>query len=210
MIKDRSALLKSFMHIGPDVLCCTKICCPWSTVILSKRGFFFHYPSPVLLITISIYFWTSLRCEQLLNDTVKTCTCYCFSKMKWPLVTAGVTCTQNGNLNRLDILQNPVIWKHVHPVTWGEHITVTCHCNLVCFKFQLIWSFSEFLYVHIHDRDCKGLCCFVLGLITLTVKQLSLGYICDLLLCIFESFSFRQVFFFSIHVTRVEHDCDVS
>lgn len=40
--------------------------------------------------------------------------------MKGPLVTTGVTYTQKGNLNKLDILQNLVIVSHVHLVTLGE------------------------------------------------------------------------------------------
>lgn len=56
MIKDRSALLTFFMHIGVDVLCYTKKYAVPEVLSFCHREDFSHYPSPVLFTTISIYF----------------------------------------------------------------------------------------------------------------------------------------------------------
>ena len=65
-----SALL--YAHRPHTVCVAQKYAVP-EVLSFCNGGFFFplHRPSQVLFIAISIYFWTTLGCEQLLNDAVK-------------------------------------------------------------------------------------------------------------------------------------------
>lgn len=72
------------MHIGPDILCCTKICCPRSTV-MSERGLF----SISLLSSFHHHFHSFFEQHLDVNGFQTTHVhATVFLKMKWPLVTA--------------------------------------------------------------------------------------------------------------------------
>lgn len=85
------------------------------------EGFFSFIIPQVLFIAISIYFWTTLGCEQLLNDAVKHVHATVF--LKWNglwLQLVSLTIYSKWELKQTWHFQNLVILSHVHLVTWGE------------------------------------------------------------------------------------------
>lgn len=113
------------------------------------------FPS-LLTFLNNTWMWTAVKwCCQ-------TCSCYCFTKMKWPSVTAGAPWTENRNLKRLDIWQILVIWCHVHLVTWGELIQWLA--MTVSSALNIRWCEALRLFMFIF-RIGSANCCFVFGII---------------------------------------------
>lgn len=136
------------------------------------------------LFLINTWMWTAFK------QRCWTCICYCFSQMKWPSGSLNLKVETDRQTQRF---AEPRHFKSCASCYSKWIKTVTRHDRKICFKYQMMWNLSACL---LSSYSWLGLQTFVLGLTIQTDSKngLSGRYVCDLLYCIFESFSFRQFF----------------